>query len=122
MDPAISLSHGPAIGADARARLRIAEAARATGLLAGAQEANAAMVRASSRLCLSVEHGDYNGTSLFGTGIDRFLWLACAANDLGVVRMFSTDMPNERVVSFVVPSSRRCATSCATGQVSTANA
>ena len=27
--------------------------------------------RTSSRFCLGVEHGDYNGTSLFGVGTDR---------------------------------------------------
>jgi hypothetical protein len=34
--------------------------------------------RTSSRFCLGVEHGDYNGTELFGVGTDRFIWLACA--------------------------------------------
>lgn len=33
--------------------------------------------RTSSRFCLGVEHGDYNGTELFGVGTDRFIWLAC---------------------------------------------
>ena len=28
--------------------------------------------RTSSRFCLGVEHGDYNGTELFGVGTDRF--------------------------------------------------
>ena len=32
--------------------------------------------RTSSRFCLGVEHGDYNGTELFGVGTDRFIWLA----------------------------------------------
>lgn len=31
--------------------------------------------RTSSRFCLGVEHGDYNGTELFGVGTDRFIWL-----------------------------------------------
>jgi len=29
--------------------------------------------RTSSRFCLGVEHGDYNGTELFGVGTDRFI-------------------------------------------------
>ena len=32
--------------------------------------------RTSSRFCLGVEHGDYNGTELFGVGTDRFIWFA----------------------------------------------
>ena len=32
--------------------------------------------RSSSRFCLGVEHGDYNGTELFGVGTDRFIWMA----------------------------------------------
>jgi galactokinase len=32
--------------------------------------------RSSSRFCFGVEHGDYNGTELFGVGTDRFIWLA----------------------------------------------
>ena len=32
--------------------------------------------RTSSRFCLGVEHGDYNGTELFGVGTDRFIWMA----------------------------------------------
>jgi len=31
--------------------------------------------RTSSRFCLGVEHGDYNGTELFGVGTGRFIWL-----------------------------------------------
>ncbi len=29
--------------------------------------------RTSSRFCLGVEHGDYNGTELFGVGTERFI-------------------------------------------------
>jgi len=36
--------------------------------------------RTSSRFCLGVEHGDYNGTELFGVGTDRFIWLAYKPN------------------------------------------
>ena len=31
--------------------------------------------RTSSRFCLGVEHGDYNGMELFGVGTDRFIWM-----------------------------------------------
>ena len=43
--------------------------------------------RISSRICLSIEHGDYNGTDLVGVGIDRHLWIVCRPNDSGRVRM-----------------------------------
>ncbi|MHC4221409.1 MAG: hypothetical protein ACYST9_03230, partial [Planctomycetota bacterium] len=36
--------------------------------------------RTSSRFCLGVEHGDYNGTELFGVGTDRFIWMAYKPN------------------------------------------
>ena len=38
------------------------------------------MRRTSSRFCLGVEHGDYNGTELFGVGTDRFIWMAYKPN------------------------------------------
>lgn len=56
--------------------------------------------RTSSRFCLGVEHGDYNGTSLFGVGTDRFLWLAYRPNDLGRVRLLSGNVPDEGIVTF----------------------
>ena len=37
---------------------------------------NAKIRRTSSRFCLGVEHGDYNGTNLFGVGTDRYIWVA----------------------------------------------
>ena len=36
--------------------------------------------RSSFRFCLGVEHGDYNGTELFGVGTDRFIWMAYKPN------------------------------------------
>ena len=36
--------------------------------------------RTSSRFCFGVEHGDYNGTELFGVGTDRFIWMAYKPN------------------------------------------
>ncbi|MBK8978337.1 MAG: hypothetical protein IPM29_20740 [Planctomycetes bacterium] len=56
--------------------------------------------RTSSRFCLGVEHGDYNGTELFGVGTDRFIWAAYKPNDSGRVRMFSGNFPADGVVSF----------------------
>jgi galactokinase len=65
--------------------------------------------RSSSRFCLGVEHGDYNGTELFGVGTDRFIWFAYKPNDVGRVRLFSGNFPDEGVISFEsgrVPSPR----------------
>ncbi|MBN2210264.1 MAG: hypothetical protein JW709_02605 [Sedimentisphaerales bacterium] len=56
--------------------------------------------RSSSRFCLGVEHGDYNGTELFGVGTDRFIWLAYKPNQLGRHRFFSVNVPEEGVVEF----------------------
>jgi len=56
--------------------------------------------RSSSRFCLGVEHGDYNGTELFGVGTDRFIWLAFKPNENGLVRLFSGNFPGDGVVSF----------------------
>ncbi len=38
--------------------------------------------RTSSRFCFGVEHGDYNGTELFGAGTDRFIWIAYKPNNM----------------------------------------
>lgn len=55
--------------------------------------------RTSSRFCLSVEHGDYNGTELFGVGTDRFIWMAYKPNNTsGKFRMFSVNFPDEGVI------------------------
>ena len=56
--------------------------------------------RSSSRFCLGVEHGDYNGTELFGVGTDRFIWLAFKPNDSGRVRLLSGNFPDDGVISF----------------------
>lgn len=56
--------------------------------------------RTSSRFCLGVEHGDYNGTELFGVGTDRFIWLAYKPNGTNRIRLFSGNFPNDGVVSF----------------------
>jgi galactokinase len=56
--------------------------------------------RSSSRFCLGVEHGDYNGTELFGVGTDRFIWMAYKPNGTNRVRLFSGNFPDDGVVSF----------------------
>ena len=62
--------------------------------------AGATVRRSSSRLCLGVEHGDYNGTALFGVGTDRFIWLAYKPNETDQVRIFSGNFPDEGVIQF----------------------
>ncbi|MEJ2583212.1 MAG: hypothetical protein P8127_16530 [Acidobacteriota bacterium] len=65
--------------------------------------------RSSSRFCFGVEHGDYNGTELFGVGTDRFIWLAFKPNDSGRVRLLSGNFPGDGIISFtpgVVPEPR----------------
>ena len=56
--------------------------------------------RTSSRFCLGVEHGDYNGTELFGVGTDRFIWMAFQPNGTRHVRLFSQNFPGDGVVAF----------------------
>eukprot|EP00927_Polykrikos_kofoidii_P071937 TRINITY_DN68115_c0_g1_i1.p1 TRINITY_DN68115_c0_g1~~TRINITY_DN68115_c0_g1_i1.p1 ORF type:complete len:485 (-),score=96.53 TRINITY_DN68115_c0_g1_i1:72-1526(-) len=56
--------------------------------------------RTSSRFCLGVEHGDYNGTELFGVGTDRYIWLAYKPNKSGKVRLYSHNFPEEGLIEF----------------------
>jgi len=56
--------------------------------------------RSSSRFCLGVEHGDYNGTELFGVGTDRFIWMAYKPNGANHVRLFSGNFPDDGVIEF----------------------
>ncbi len=56
--------------------------------------------RTSSRFCLGVEHGDYNGTELFGVGTDRFIWLAYKPNGTKKIRLYSTNFPDDGVIEF----------------------
>lgn len=56
--------------------------------------------RTSSRFCLGVEHGDYNGTELFGVGTDRFIWLAYKPNGTDKTRLFSANFPDDGVIEF----------------------
>jgi galactokinase len=62
--------------------------------------AGGTVIRTSSRFCLGVEHGDYNGTELFGVGTDRFIWLAYKANTSGRLRLFSGNFINDGVLEF----------------------
>jgi len=56
--------------------------------------------RTSSRFCLGVEHGDYNGTELFGVGTDRFIWLAYKPNGTKQVKLFSGNFPEDGIIEF----------------------
>jgi len=56
--------------------------------------------RTSSRFCLGVEHGDYNGTELFGVGTDRFIWMAYKPNGTHRIRLFSGNFPDDGIISF----------------------
>jgi galactokinase len=56
--------------------------------------------RTSSRFCLGVEHGDYNGTELFGVGTNRFIWLAYRPNGSKIVKLFSGNFPEDGVIKF----------------------
>jgi len=56
--------------------------------------------RTSSRFCLGVEHGDYNGTELFGVSTDRFIWMAYKPTASKRVRLFSANYPEEGIVEF----------------------
>ncbi|HEG44774.1 MAG TPA: hypothetical protein ENH94_12090 [Phycisphaerales bacterium] len=58
--------------------------------------------RSSSRFCLGVEHGDYNGTELFGVGTDRFIWMAYKPNGTDKVRLFSGNFPDDGIVEFTL--------------------
>ncbi len=58
--------------------------------------------RTSSRFCLGVEHGDYNGTELFGVGTDRFIWMAYKPNGTKKIRLFSANFPNDGVIEFEI--------------------
>ncbi|MFH1848559.1 MAG: hypothetical protein ABH879_00055 [archaeon] len=60
-----------------------------------------ASVRAnSSRGCLSVEHGDYNGTHLFGFGTNRFTWVAYRKRSDDNVRLFSDKFSGDGVINY----------------------
>ncbi len=56
--------------------------------------------RTSSRFCLGVEHGDYNGTELFGVGTDRFIWMAYRPAENPRSRLYSGNFPDDGVIEF----------------------
>ncbi|KAJ9465379.1 Galactokinase [Diplonema papillatum] len=58
--------------------------------------------RTSSRFCLGVEHGDYNGTELFGVGTDRFIWLAFKPRTDNVCRLVSANFEKEGIVQWTL--------------------
>ncbi len=61
---------------------------------------NGTIRRTSSRFCLGVEHGDYNGTELFGVGTDRFIWMAYKPNGTDRFRLYSDTFPGDGVIEF----------------------
>lgn len=75
---------------------RIRETSRTTGI----DVKGARVRRTSSRFCLGVEHGDYNGTELFGVGTDRFIWLAYRPNGTDRLKLFSANFPDDGIVDF----------------------
>ena len=64
--------------------------------------AGAQIRRTSSRFCLGVEHGDYNGTELFGVGTDRFIWFAYKPNGTNKNRLYSGNFPDDGVIEFEI--------------------
>ena len=56
--------------------------------------------RTSSRFCLGVEHGDYNGTELFGVGTDRFIWMAYKPANNSRMHLYSCNFPDDGVIEF----------------------
>jgi galactokinase len=85
------------LGSQDRAAIdRIQDSSRDTGI----NVSGARVRRTSSRFCFGVEHGDYNGTELFGVGTDRFIWLAYRANGTDRMRLFSANFPDDGIVDF----------------------
>ena len=85
---------GPTVTTDAGARDALISLSRECGL----EMAGCRIRRSSSRFCLGVEHGDYNGMELFGVGTDRFLWMAYRPNDTGCLRLFSGNFPGDGLI------------------------
>lgn len=81
---------------DRQAIEKITQAAGETGLAIQQGQIR----RTSSRFCLGVEHGDYNGTELFGVGTDRFIWFAAKPNGTRKIRLYSLNFPDDGIVEF----------------------
>ena len=92
------LSRAPSIWADTDENVagRLKDYAEAAGL----DIAGGTVRRTSSRFCLGVEHGDYNGTALFGVGTDRYIWVAYKPNASGRCRLYSANFEAAGVVDF----------------------
>ncbi|MFP4083012.1 MAG: galactokinase [Candidatus Aminicenantes bacterium] len=58
------------------------------------------LIQTSSRFCLGVEHGDYNGTELFGVGADRYVWIGYKPNGSKRFRFFSGNFSSDGVIEF----------------------
>jgi galactokinase len=54
--------------------------------------------RTSSRFCLGVEHGDYNGAPLLGVGVDRYIWFGYKPNAIGRMRLFSINRQSDGII------------------------
>jgi len=78
----------------------IAEKLLAAAAQAGVPVGGGKIRRSSSRFCLGVEHGDYNGTELFGVGTDRFIWMAYTPSSSPQMRLLSLNYPEAGVVEF----------------------
>jgi len=79
---------------DTQARKILEDLSKKSGIsLAGAR-----IRRSSSRFCLGVEHGDYNGTELFGVGTDRFIWMAFRPNGTDRLRLFSGNFEQDGLI------------------------
>ncbi len=76
------------------------EAIKKLAVKAKLELAGAVVRRSSSRFCLGVEHGDYNGTELFGVGTDRFIWMAYKPNGTKTMRLYSGNFENDGLVQF----------------------
>eukprot|EP01061_Rhynchopus_euleeides_P038019 TRINITY_DN65370_c0_g1_i1.p1 TRINITY_DN65370_c0_g1~~TRINITY_DN65370_c0_g1_i1.p1 ORF type:complete len:462 (+),score=136.74 TRINITY_DN65370_c0_g1_i1:47-1387(+) len=68
----------------------------------GLDLSNGTIRRTSSRFCLGVEHGDYNGTELFGVGTDRFIWLGYKPRSDNKVRIVSGNFEKDGVVQWTL--------------------
>ncbi len=85
---------------EAETPAHIRDRLRSAAAKSGFKLESGAIRRTSSRFCFGVEHGDYNGTELFGVGTDRFIWLAYEPNGTNRVRLFSDNLPAEGLVDF----------------------
>ena len=83
---------------DQQAMSELAKLAKQSGL----KVASGTIRRTSSRFCLGVEHGDYNGTELFGVGTDRFIWMAYKPNGTDRVRLLSGNFPKDGLIEFTL--------------------